>query len=76
MNTATAPKPIAAARQPLSMESVPSVGSTVRSSSTRSGAGSAPARSTSARSFASSSENAPSMTASPPGIEVRMNGAE
>ena len=76
MNTATTAKPMAAARQPLWMESTPSVGSTLRSSSTRRGAGSAPARSTSARSFASSSVKDPSMTASPPGIEVRMNGAE
>ena len=61
---------------PWRMESAPSDGPTVRSSRMVTGAGSAPARSTMARSRASSTVNCPVMTARPPGIRSLMRGAE
>src|SRR5947208_2449202 len=54
----------------------PSDGPTVRSSRTTTGAGSAPARRTMARSRASSMVNWPVMTARPPGMRSLIRGAE
>ena len=76
VNTSTPARPISAARFPLVTLSLPSVGSTVRSSSTFSLAFRRPARSTVARSVASSSVNDPVMTALPPSMAVRTCGAE
>ena len=61
---------------PWRMESAPSDGPTVRSSSTWTGAGSAPARSTMARSVASSVVKPPVIWARPDGMRSRICGAE
>ncbi len=61
---------------PWRIESAPSEGPTVRSSSTWTGAGSAPARSTMARSVASSVVKPPVIWARPEGMRSRICGAE
>ncbi len=61
---------------PLLMESWPRDGPTVRSSRITTGAGSAPARSTMARSLASSMVKVPVICAWPPEIFSWMTGAE
>jgi hypothetical protein len=76
MKTKTTTAEPAMAIIPCRMESAPSEGPTVRSSMMVTGAGSAPARSTMARSRASSTVNCPVMTARPPGIRSLMRGAE
>ena len=76
MNTTTAAAPTRAALMPLSMDSWPREGPTVRSSSTDTGAGSEPARSTMARSVASWVVNWPVMTARPPAMRCWITGAE
>ena len=65
-----------AARTPLWMESCPSDGPTVTFWSTLTGAGSAPARRTIARSVACSSVKSPVICASPPEIRSWITGAE
>lgn len=59
MMMTTASAPTSAARMPLSMDSCPREGPTVRSSSTVTGAGREPARNTTARSCASASVKFP-----------------
>ena len=76
MNTTTARAAAALETMPLRMESAPSDGPTVRSSSTCTGAGRAPARSTMARSVAASVVKPPVIWACPEGIRSRMTGAE
>src|SRR6266481_2494377 len=75
MKTKTISAEAAMAMRPWRIESAPSDGPTVRSSSTVTGAGSAPARSTMARSRASSIVKVPVMTARPPGMRVLHAGA-
>ena len=58
------------------MDSCPREGPTVRSSSTVTGAGREPARSTTARSCASARVNLPVITALPPEMRLWMTGAE
>ncbi len=65
-----------AALMPLSIDSWPSEGPTVRSSRTVTGAGREPARSTMARSWASAVVKLPDMLARPPPMRSRMTGAE
>src|SRR4029079_12393377 len=60
----------------LRIESAPSEGPTVRSSSTCTGSGRAPARSTMARSVASAEVNPPVIWARPEGMRSRICGAE
>src|SRR6266545_3754309 len=76
MKMTTARAAVRVERRPLRIESAPSDGPTVRSSSTLTGAGSAPARSTMARSVASSVVNPPVIWARPDGIRSRITGAE
>src|SRR2546421_807107 len=76
MNSTTAMAEAAMAIMPWRIESAPSEGPTVRSSSTATGAGNAPARSTMARSRASSTVNWPVITARPPGIRSLIRGAD
>ena len=76
MNTKTAAAEPRMAIMPWRMESAPREGPTVRSSRIVTGAGSAPARRTMARSRASSTVNWPVTTARPPGIRSLMRGAE
>src|SRR3990170_1855077 len=64
------------ARLPASIESAPRSAPTVRSSITVSGAGSAPARSSSARSRALSTVKLPLMMPLPPRMASRITGAE
>ncbi len=64
------------ARVPASTESAPSPGPTVRSSRIFKGAGSAPARSKIAKSFAVSTEKLPVMRPDPPKIGERITGAD
>jgi len=64
------------ARKPLRMESAPKSGPTVLSSSTITGAGSAPALSMTARSLAWSGEKLPVICACPEGIGSRIMGAD
>ena len=61
---------------PASIESWPRPGPTVRSSTMVSGAGSAPARSSTARLLACSTVNRPEICPCPPVIGCRMRGAE
>ncbi len=68
--------PTAQAISPARIESAPRPGPTVRSSSTFSGAGSAPARSSSARSCASCTVKPPLMMPDPPRIGSRITGAQ
>jgi hypothetical protein len=58
------------------MESAPNEGPMVRFSSMRTGAGKAPARSTMAKSLASSIVKLPVICAWPPAMRSRMTGAE
>ncbi len=76
MNSMTAALPKMAARLPLSTESSPREGATVRSSTTLTGAGKEPARRTIAKSWASFTEKLPSMMALPPWMACLMKGAE
>src|SRR2546426_11615818 len=76
MNSTTAMAEAAMAIMPCRIESAPSEGPTVRSSSTVTGAGSAPARSTMARSRASSTVNWPVIPARPTGMRSLIRGAD
>src|SRR4030095_430367 len=76
MKTKTAAAEPTMAIMPWRIESAPSEGPTVRYSRIVTGAARAPARSTMARSRASSTVNWPVMTARPPGIRSLMRGAE
>jgi hypothetical protein len=76
MNSTTARAAAAVETRPLRIESAPSEGPTVRSSSTCTGAGRAPARSTMARSVASAEVNPPVIWARPEGMRSRICGAE
>ena len=71
----TATKPIIAAYWPASIESAPRSGPTDRSSKIISGAGSAPALSSIAKSFASSESNPPEICPDPPKIASLITGA-
>ena len=71
----TASPPTTAAIMPLRMESAPSDGPTVRSSSTVTGAGREPARRTMARSCASLGVKCPVMLACPPPMRSLIAGA-
>ncbi len=64
------------ASRPASMLSCPSSGPIVRSSRKVSSAGSAPARSSTARSVDSSTEKLPVMMPDPPGMWLWITGAE
>ena len=75
-NSLIASDEAAMAIMPWRMESAPSDGPTVRSSRICTGAGSAPARRTMARSRASSTVKFPVMTARPPGMRSLIRGAE
>ena len=76
MKMTTRMKPIAIARRPSVIESLPSDGPTVRSSITVIGAGNLPARRMIARSFASSSVKPPVIEVGVPGgIRDLMTGA-
>ena len=75
MNTMTATNAINPAILPAWIESAPRSGPTVLSSRILSGAGSAPARSTTARSLASATEKRPVIWPEPPRIGSRMTGA-
>ena len=75
MKAATRITPTTPASLPAAMESAPSPAPTVRSSITVSGAGSAPARSSSARSRASATVKVPEMIPEPPMIGSRIRGA-
>ena len=72
----TARKPIMDALVPASTESAPRPGPTVRSSRIFKGAGSAPARSKIAKSFAVSTVKLPVIRPDPPIIGERITGAE
>ena len=75
MNTITAASPMMQAILPASMESAPRSGPTVRSSRIFIGAGSAPARSRSERSLASSTVKLPVICPLPPTMGSRITGA-
>ena len=75
MNPTTNVKPAAIARSPALIELAPRLGPIERSSTTVSGAGSAPARNSTARSFASWTEKLPLICPWPPMIGSRMTGA-
>jgi hypothetical protein len=76
MNTSTPLNPMIEAMMPARIESEPRLGPTVRSSTTVSLAGSAPERSTIARSLASWVEKRPEIWPEPPRIGSLMRGAE
>jgi len=76
MKATTSSIPMIVERIPLSMESCPREGPTVRCSRIFTGAGNEPARRTMARSRASSMVKAPVTWASPPEIRSLMTGAE
>ena len=76
MKSTTARAAAAVEMRPLRIESAPSEGPTVRSSRNCTGAGSAPARRTIARSVASSVVNPPVIWARPDGMRSRIDGAE
>ena len=76
MKPATASVPIMPAVSPAAMESAPSEGPTVRSSTIVSLVGSAPERSWTARLFAVSTEKLPEIWPEPPRMGSRMTGAE
>ncbi len=76
MNTSTAANATRQAMVPASMLSCPSSGPTVRSSRKVSSAGSAPARSSTARLVDSSTEKLPVMMPDPPGMWLWITGAE
>ncbi len=76
MKTTTAMAPITEAISPAAIESAPSPGPTVRSSTTFSVAGNAPARSRIARSLALCGVKLPEICPLPPRIGSRITGAE
>ena len=76
MNAITSALPTTNERTPLRIESCPSDGPTVRSSISFSGAGSAPLRSTFARSCASAKSNRPVIWPRPAVIGSRIVGAD
>ncbi len=75
MKKMTSTKPTASEMAPARMESAPSSGPTLCSSITVSGAGSAPARSSNARSVAPWASELPLICARPPVIASRITGA-
>ena len=75
MKISTRMRPMMQAILPARIESAPRSGPTVRSSRMVSGAGKAPARSSNARSFASTVVKLPEMMPEPPMIGSRMTGA-
>ena len=75
MKTASTMKPYSTELKPLSMFSLPSDGPTVRSSTISIGAASAPARISSAMSFASRVVMRPLICTRPPPISSRITGA-
>ena len=75
MKMMTSTKPTASAMAPARIASAPSSGPTLRSSTTVSGAGSAPARSSTARSVALAAVKLPLIWPRPPVIASRITGA-
>jgi len=75
MKPTTSTNPAASENAPARIASAPSSGPTLRSSTTVSGAGSAPARSSSARSVALAAVKLPLIWPLPPVIASRMTGA-